>query len=208
MSLFMAILAVRKGNNMSDSEPEIKRNFLGTDVWVMLRDTALKTLRALEADRYLAEDLAQEAVAKYMEHVDRNGVPEKPEQYIKQIARNLHKDHGRLLDKENREDQQREDDSNPGEEALLRVFSSAAMTSQIAGLKDILNQVKAALNDKEFAILVADAEGLSQAEIAVELGYKSAATVATTLSRARAKVADIIKDYYGSGYDKNAGRFN
>ena len=152
--------------------------------WAIVREAALRELRAHNSPvvRGAAEDLAQEVVIEYADAAACQTI-EHPRAWAKLVARRRAVD----LLRRTRSVGDVEDDEG---QALRFFLHQGIRTSREALLLEQVDQLLAALSDRERQLVRMVADGESQADIASALGYASAAVVRTTLHRLRRRIME------------------
>ena len=143
----------------------------------------------------LANELAQEAMAKALKHLGQLRDPQALDSWLFGILANCWRDHFRRQHEHIDIDEVTLTEEATPERLLLR--------------QDIITQVRAAVarlpEGQRHVLSLVDLEGFSYAEVAIILGIP-VGTVMSRLSRARSQLASIMLAQHGTGEDKGKSR--
>jgi len=157
----------------------------------VLMDSARKSARQQTGN----VDWADDAVAEAFARLTALGYwPDNPQGWLRTAVRNIIIDRSRQKFETDR--MQLPSPAKAGEtantfidfEALVAELMESRRTSELVFVRNAIRDMRDQVSDKEWELLLASFEGLSHQEIAVVLGYASAATVTQTLSRIRKKL--------------------
>ncbi len=160
------------------------------DYFARARQFAQRIARARTGDADLAEDIAQEVMLHlYMQ-------PERPrnlEAWITRVVVNRVTDLWRTQGRRPHRVQYEEISAKDAVAMFLSVhFASPSYVGVLSQYIDqIWDELRVVLSEQELALMRLTASGLSQAQIADELGYAGPASVKSTLSRIRRKVRKL-----------------
>lgn len=157
------------------------------------RQFAQRIARARTGDADLAEDIAQEVMLQLYLQPER---PRNLEAWIARVVVNRVTDLWRAQGRRPRGVQYEEIGAKDAVAMFLTVpFASPSYVGVLSQYIDqIWDELRLVLSDQELAVVRLTAAGVSQADIADELGYAGPASVKSTLSRIRRKVRELADE--------------